>query len=129
MKKYGKNRPKEKNSLLDSSYTNNVLLDLRRRYSKIEAVKMIEEENSNLRIELGKITSYCNELEDKLSLFEGQTPADIALWKIERKRDSEICGLKADLEKVTKDKNHWSTMYFRLLAKNLNNSPVSLTSP
>lgn len=117
MKKKGKNLNKEKSSLLNSSFENNTLLSLRRRYSESEAVKMIEAENSILRIENGKLTSYFTELEEKVAMLEALSPADLSLWKFEKNRNLEIKKLKNDLEKAREDKNYWEKKYFDLLSK------------
>ena len=102
--------------MLHDSYLNHILLPLRRQYSESETVKLIEQENSNLRVENGKLRSYSTELEDRLKELEGLTPADLALWKFEKKRNAELNAVKKDLEKARVDKNQWQKKYFSLLS-------------
>lgn len=111
-----KNQIKEKSPLLNDSYLNNILQPLRRQYSESETVKLIEEENTNLRIENGKLRSYSIELEDRLKELEEVSPADLSLWKFEKKRDIELNTLKSNLEKARKEKNDWERKYFNLLS-------------
>lgn len=50
-------------------FTNDIILKLRRQYSKDEAVKLMANKLSKTEIELGKLKSYVSELEDELEML------------------------------------------------------------
>lgn len=108
-------QPKEKKPLLQDSFLDRTLLRLRWQYGERELVKLIEKENSNLRVENGKLQSYALELEEKLKVFEEFSESDVALYKAEKKLDDEYNTMKKDLEKARRDKNDWERQYFKLL--------------
>ena len=127
MNKNGKHRNEKKNHSNVDSYENRVLQRLRNHYSDLVAVKLIEEENSLLRVENGKHTSYIAELEERLALLEGMTSAELALWKFEKKRDQELQKIQKDLEKSQKDVHELQKIYFALLAKTYQNISAVVT--
>lgn len=108
-------QPKEKKPLLQDPFLDRTLLRLRWQYGERELVKLIEKENSNLRVENGKLQSYALELEEKLKVFEEFSESDVALYKVEKKLDAEYNTMKKDLEKARRDKNDWQSKYFKLL--------------
>lgn len=97
------------------SYENRVLFKLRNQYSENEAVKLIEQENSQLRVENGKLSSYFMELEDRLQNLESMTPDDLKLWKIQKKINEELTKMNIELTKALQEKNHWKKKYLNLL--------------
>lgn len=88
----------------DSKYIENVLIKLRREYSKDEYVSVLLNQISEKDVEIGKLNSYINELEDSRELSKSEKK-DLAKQVRLDELHSENLNLKKRIKKLRENVN------------------------